>query len=303
MDVHVGIPRAMLYHEFGKLWTDFFHNLGVPITISNETNQQILDRGTTLAIDESCLPLKIYLGHVESLLPKCTHIFVPRIAGYHPGFFLCAKFAGLPDIVKNTFFLSSDRIIAPNIENKSLITELKAISTVCQATGVSKTSGYLAFNQAKKSWKSEYTDPSLDSKIAVIGHSYLLDDAFFCRDILKTLSERGIKIVTPENIPSKTLYQESAASHPDIYWQLSAKIAGAVQVFSRQPDIRGIIMVSSFGCGHDSLLNEYVEHHILKNSNKPYIILNLDEHTGSAGVITRVEAFLDLMDWRLESCR
>lgn len=301
MDVHVGIPRAMLYHEFGNLWTDFFQNLGIPVTISNETNQQILDRGTMLAIDESCLPLKIYLGHVESLLPKCTHIFIPRIAGYHPGFFLCAKFAGLPDIVRNTFNISSGQLIAPNIENKSLVTELKAIHTTCQALGVSKTSGYLAYQQAKKSWKSDLTCPASGPKIAVIGHSYLLSDAFFCRDILNTLAERGIETITPEHIPSKILYQESATSQSDIYWQLSAKIDGAVRIFSRQPDIRGIIIVSSFGCGPDSLLNEYVEHHILKNSGKPYIIFNLDEHTGSAGIITRMEAFLDLMDWRLKS--
>lgn len=303
MNVHVGIPRAMLYHEFGSLWTAFFQNLGVPVTVSNETNQQILDRGTMLAIDESCLPLKIYLGHIESLLPKCTHIFVPRIAGYHPGFFLCAKFAGLPDIVRNTFNMSSDQLIAPNIENKSLVTQLKALYTTCQALGVSKTSGYLAYQQAKKSWKSDLACPASGPKIAVIGHSYLLNDAFFCHNIFTTLSERDIKIITPEQIPGKILYQESVTSQSDIYWQLSAKIDGAVRFFSRQPDIRGLIMVSSFGCGPDSLLNEYVEHHILKSSSKPYIILNLDEHTGNAGIITRLEAFLDLMDRRLESCR
>jgi len=257
VDVHVGIPRAMLYHEFGSLWTAFFQNLGVPVTVSKVTNQQILDRGTMLAIDESCLPLKIYLGHVESLLPKCTHIFILRIAGYHPGSFLCAKFAGLPDVVRNTFNLPSNQVIAPNIENKSLVTELKAIHSTCQALGVSKTSGYLAYHQAKNSWKSDLTCPDSGPKIAVIGHSYLLNDAFFCRDILNTLSKRGIKTITPEHIPGKILYQESAASQSDIYWQLSAKIDGAVRFFSRQPDICGIIMVSSFGCGPDTIKRIY----------------------------------------------
>lgn len=299
MDVHVGIPRAMLYYEFGNLWTSFFENLGIPVTVSKETNQQILDRGIALAIDESCLPLKIYLGHVESLLPKCTHLFIPRIASYHPGFFLCAKFAGLPDVVRNTFNLPHDQLITPNIENKSLLTQAKAIHTICQPLGVSIASGYRSYYQAKNSWKSNLTSPISGLKIAVIGHSYLLNDAFFCRDILSLLSKRGITIITPAHISSKILYQESTASQSDIYWQLSAKIDGAVRYFSHQPDIKGIIMVSSFGCGPDSLLNEYVEYHILKNSSKPYIILNLDEHTGNAGMITRMEAFLDLMDWRL----
>ncbi|HEY3425716.1 MAG TPA: acyl-CoA dehydratase activase-related protein [Negativicutes bacterium] len=299
MPVHVGIPRAMLYHEFGGLWTAFFQNLGIPLTVSDETNQQILDRGTMLAVDESCLPLKIYLGHVESLLPKCTHIFIPRIAGYYENFFLCAKFAGLPDIVRNTFNLSPDQLIAPNIESKSPVTQLKAIHTTCRATGVSKLSGYLAFHQAKKYWKTDLTCcPASGPKIAIVGHSYVLNDTFFCRDILNTLAKRGIRTITPEHIPSKLSYQQSAVFQPDIYWQLSAKLAGAVRFFSQQPDIDGIILVSSFGCGPDSLINDYVEHRILKNSSKPYIIINLDEHTGSAGIVTRIEAFLDLADRR-----
>jgi len=210
-----------------------------------------------------------------------------------------AKFAGLPDVVRNTFNLPHDQLITPNIENKSLLTQAKAIHTICQPLGVSIASGYRSYYQAKNSWKSNLTSPISGLKIAVIGHSYLLNDAFFCRDILSLLSKRGITIITPAHISSKILYQESTASQSDIYWQLSAKIDGAVRYFSHQPDIKGIIMVSSFGCGPDSLLNEYVEYHILKNSSKPYIILNLDEHTGNAGMITRMEAFLDLMDWRL----
>ena len=303
MHVHVGIPRAMLYHEFGSLWTAFFQNLGVPVTVSDETNKQILNRGTSLAMDESCLPLKIYLGHVESLLPKCTHLFIPRIVGYHDNFFLCAKFAGLPDIVKNTFKISPDQLIAPNIENKAVTTQLKAIYTTCRTMGISKIAGCLAYSHAKKSWKNNLPVPASGSKIAVIGHSYLLNDTFFCRDIFHTLSERGINTITPEHLPSKLLYEESAAFQGDIYWQLSAKIAGAVHFFSQQPDISGIIIVSSFCCGPDSLVNEYIEHHILKDSGKPYIIINLDEHTGSAGIVTRLEAFLDLADGRLTSCK
>lgn len=304
MPINVGIPRALLYHEFGSFWIDFFNHLRIPITLSCETNKDILDRGTTLAIDESCLPLKIYLGHVASLMPTCTHIFVPRIAGYHTNFFFCAKFAGLPDIVRNTFPLTDSQLIIPNIEDKNYSTQLKAISTTCLAINKSNVSGYLAYYQAKKHWKSQNhcLAPS-NTKIAIIGHSYLIKDSFFCRDILALLEKRHLSVISPEHVPNKTLYRHAAFFHPDIYWQLSAKIAGATCYFSQQSDIRGIIMVSSFCCGPDSLMNEYLEHHILKNSNKPYIIVNLDEHTGSAGIVTRIEAFLDLLDWRLQSCR
>jgi len=305
MEVNIGIPRALLYHEFGELWTNFFTNAGIPFTVSDSTNLTILNHGTELAIDESCLPLKIYLGHVQSLLERCTHIFIPRVVGYHDNFFLCAKFAGLPDIVRNTFQIPGDRIIVPNIENKSTIGQIQALNETCKPLHLSKIAAYRAYHQAQQCWHNLQPSASQPSncKVAMIGHSYLLKDNFFCRDIFSALTKRNTTIVTPEQIPSKLLYKEAKAFQPDIYWQLSAKIAGAVRFFSRQSDISGIIMLSSFGCGPDSLINEYLEHHILSGCGKPYLIVNIDEHTGSAGMITRVEAFLDLVDWRLKSCK
>lgn len=301
--VHVGIPQAMLYHEFGSLWTNFFRYAGIPVSVSGETNKQILDRGTLLGVDESCLPLKVYLGHVDSLLSKCSHIFVPRVVQYHRNFFFCAKFAGLPDIVRNTFRLSPEQIISPNIEYKSTVNQLQSVYETCQAIGLATVPGYLAYRQALKTWRAEVLSASTPSnrKIAIIGHSYLLKDAFFCHDILKFLASRDVCVVTPSHVARKELYDEAKVFESDIYWQLSAKIAGAVHFFCRQPDIVGIIMISSFGCGPDSLVNEYVEHHILKKSDKPYIIINVDEHMGNAGLITRVEAFWDLVEWRQKS--
>lgn len=302
MQIQVGIPRGLLYHEFGELWTEFFHDMGVPFTISDKTNKRMLDRGTSLAIDESCLPLKVYLGHVDSLLDTCSHIFVPRITQYHHNFHLCAKFAGLPDIVRNTFRLSADQLIAPNIESQSLTTQLQAIYATCRAAGLSSLAGYFTYKQTIKSWKANLNSEIKSSpQIALIGHNYLLKDAFFCNNIVHVLTSQGANIVTPDSIASKVLYNESKAFEPDIYWQLSAKIAGAARYFCRQSDVAGIIMLSSFGCGPDSLINEYLAHHVFEKSNKPYIMINIDEHTGSAGIITRIEAFWDLVNWGVKS--
>lgn len=301
--IQVGIPQAMHYHEFGSLWTDFFKNMGIPVCTSGETSKYMLDRGTLLAIDESCLPLKVYLGHVDSLLTKCSHLFVPRLVEYHRNFYFCAKFAGLPDIVRNTFHLSSDKLISPNIEYSSSIRQFQPLYNTCRTLGLSPFSACFAYRQALRSWR---TPPALSPapthrRIAIIGHNYLLKDAFFCRDIEKTLAAHEMDSVTQDQVASKTLYDEAKVFQPDIYWQLSAKIAGAAHFFCRQTDIMGVIMVSSFGCGPDSLVNEYIEHHVFKKSNKPILTINLDEHTGSAGLITRLEAFLDLIEWRQQA--
>lgn len=301
MTISVGMPQSLLHHEFGHLWCAFFKSLGVSVVESGVTTKSILDRGTALSVDESCLPLKVYIGHVDSLLSACSHIFVPRIVQYYPDYYLCAKFAGLPDIIQNTFRLPPHRLISPNLENSSTAAAMKAVHSVCKSLDLSSTAGQKAYYNSLAEWKrNPQQTPSQDQtmKVAVVGHSYILEDSFFSHDFMSHLEAQGLTIVTPKNVPNKTLYEEAKAYRHDIYWQLSAKLVGAARLFCRQDDIAGIILVSSFGCGPDSLVNEYLEHHILQPSGKPYMILNMDEHTGKAGLLTRVEAFWDMVERR-----
>ena len=304
MTISVGMPQSLLHHEFGTLWLSIFKSLGVSVVVSGATTKAILDRGTALSIDESCLPLKVYVGHVDSLLSACSHVFVPRIVEYYPNYYFCAKFAGLPDIIKNTFSLPPERLISPTLKGSSVAAALGAVHSVCKSLSVSSCAGQKAYYHALAEWKNRSQpkdSQAVKPKIAVVGHSYILEDSFFSQDIMRPLAAQGVTIVTPKSIPNKKLYDEAKQFRSDIYWQLSAKIAGATHFFCRQDDIAGIILVSSFGCGPDSLVNEYLEHHVLQTSGKPYMILTMDEHTGKAGLCTRVEAFWDMVERRIMS--
>ncbi len=299
MSISVGIPQALLFHEFGELWRNFFTNLNIPVTVSGATTKKVLDRGTSLAADEACLPLKLYLGHAESLLDSCSHLFVPRIVSYHRDYFLCAKFAGLPDIVRNTFGDSAGRLIVPNVENHRPLCRLGAVRTAAGAVGQSLLAGVFSYRRALAAWRQRpmpAAGAAVD-KVAVLGHSYILRDPFLGGEILALLAARGVATVTPADIPAKVAYAETRRQAPDVSWQLSARLAGAACHFARRPDVAGIVLVSCFGCGLDSLMNEYLEEQVLKGCGKPYLVINLDEHTGRAGTATRVEAFWDLVEW------
>ena len=85
METHmmtIGLPRAMLYYRCRALWHTFFEELGAEVVVSSPTDREILDQGTALAIDESCLSLKIYLGHVRALIGRCDYILVPRVSSF-----------------------------------------------------------------------------------------------------------------------------------------------------------------------------------------------------------------------------
>jgi len=99
----IGIPRALAYHRYGTLWETFFDELGVSYVVSGETDRRILETGAKYTESESCLPHKLYMGHVHSLLGRCDRVFVPRFVRLSRREEFCVRFWGLPDTVRGTF--------------------------------------------------------------------------------------------------------------------------------------------------------------------------------------------------------
>ena len=91
----IGLPRALLYHRYGSLWESFFSELGIKTILSQPSNRALLERGSALAIDESCLSFKLFLGHVDALLGKCDAIFIPRYSNYGRDIVFCMVLYGL----------------------------------------------------------------------------------------------------------------------------------------------------------------------------------------------------------------
>lgn len=88
----IGIPRGLLAYRDGVLWKHFFEKLGFQCVVSPKSDREILERGTARAVDETCLPFKMYLGHVMWLLGKCDAIFIPRTGGYQKREKFCTRY-------------------------------------------------------------------------------------------------------------------------------------------------------------------------------------------------------------------
>jgi predicted nucleotide-binding protein (sugar kinase/HSP70/actin superfamily) len=61
--------------------------------------------------------------------------------------------------------------------------------------------------------------------------------------------------------------------------------------------VDGVCVLVSMGCGPDSLVAEFMREEA-KQKGVPFLQLVLDEHTGTAGLVTRVEAFVELAERR-----
>ncbi len=298
--VKIGIPKALLFYKYGDLWTHFFENLGLDIIISPNTNLEILENGKKLTDDEACLSLKIYMGHVNYLLDKCDYILVPRIACLKPHEKLCTNFNALYDLVRNTFH---KRIIHYNVDVGKKEDEFYAFTTMGLELGFRYREVVKAYHQAKKMEtiaierrvSKQQVELAKSNKIKVLmaGHPYNLHDELVGKTISRLLEENQVEVVYSDRYLGKYLDKEVEEISKKNYWTYNREILGAIIHY--QENVDGIILVTTFPCGPDSLSNEMVLRTLRK---KPIIQLIVDEATGEAGLATRIESFVDILKER-----
>ena len=104
MTTRIGIPRALQFYEYYPLWRTFFEHLGLQVIVSPPTNRELVTAGAKVVADVTCLPVKVYAGHVIWLRDygEVDYVFTPAIRNVERDAFHCAKFKGLPDIIKST---------------------------------------------------------------------------------------------------------------------------------------------------------------------------------------------------------
>ena len=75
----------------------------------------------------------------------------------------------------------------------------------------------------------------------------------------------------------------------DMYWKYGQKIYSAAHIVRDDPRLHAIY-ITNFACGPDSFILHFFKE---KMRGKPYLQIEVDEHSADVGAITRLEAFLD----------
>ncbi|MDO4329367.1 MAG: hypothetical protein Q4C66_08535, partial [Lachnospiraceae bacterium] len=130
-------------------------------------------------------------------------------------------------------------------------------------------------------------------KIMIAAHSYLIEDAYFGKPIIDYLKELGCTPIRADIADTKEALKQSLKVSPTMKWEWSREITGNIQIHKDQID--GIILVSAFPCGPDSMVNEIISR---KFSHIPILNLVLDSQSGTAGIETRLESFVDIIRFK-----
>ena len=284
--ITIGIPKALLYYKYSELWTSFFEELGCEIIVSPNTSKKILEDGIKFSLDESCMAMKIYMGHVYYLIDKCDYILVPRLKCIKKHEKLCTNFSALYDLVNNIF---DKKLINYNVDVEHKEDELYAFVTMGLSLGFSYRKIISAYHIAKQ---KSIIASSNKIKILLAGHPYNLHDEFIGKQIENVLEKNNIEIIYSDKYDTKYLEQEVKKISPKNYWTYNKEIIGAISHYQELVD--GIILITSFPCGPDSLSNEM----ILRNVKIPITNLIIDEANSDTGLLTRIESFIDILEER-----
>lgn len=319
MGKKVGIPRSLFYYKYYPLWKTFLEELGAEIIVSDATNKHILDAGVKACVDEACLPVKLFHGHVLNLADRVDCIFVPRFTSISRNEYVCPEFGGLPDMVRHTLKGIPTLIDAEvNLRKSGKNSWRAAYETGCYFTQDKARikrafklairdyrayrnkirKGYLPSGDTGSACRNCATGGDKQLKIAVIGHSYNLYDRYINMDMLEKLRKSGASVITVDMLEEEDINRWAATLNKPAFWNFGRKALGGVLHLMEGKDIDGIIYVMSFGCGIDSFVCDLAQRWIKRRTDIPFIILTLDEHSGEAGLTTRLEAFIDMIGWR-----
>ncbi len=317
----IGIPRAISYYNYFPFWYGFFSNLEIDIILSDPTTKKTVSDGASLVVTETCLPIKVYVGHVINLIEKgVKNIFVPSIQSIAPKIYNCSKIRGLPDLIRNVVrgdFKIIEATLDRSEKNNDLIDFVTEIANQFDIVDTNKikqaqTAGFvvqnnfnvmvqngLDFENALKYAKNAQViiPPKQEEKpisVALIGHGYNIYDKHASMDIFKKLDKMDVRVYNSYQLTPEQLKGGMASLNSTLYWANQHEVTGCAGHYFQDDKIDGIITITAFGCGPDSLMLEDIKRKS-KNFNKPILNLTIDEHTGEAGFITRIEAFCDML--------
>lgn len=313
--MRIGLPRALQTYRYLELWRGFLAGLGLEVLVSEPTDRRMVVDGVRLAPAELCLPCKVFLGHLTRLRDRVDVIFVPRIDCRRVKgelFFGCPKEMALPDMV---------RALLPGLPVVELVIDERQMSEAESFRRIAERLGRgrqwrQAYNRAQQDRAAaaaaagpggNCSARTVDDDIAcagrrpvrvgVVGHDYLVRDALLTLDVLKRLEELGAVPVAGQQVAGAASPTVKPRFLPN--WVFEQELLSAAADLIGRRLVDGLLLVTSFACGTSAVTNELIRLMVQDSGeNIPVLQLLFDEHTGEAGLATRLESFVDVIRLR-----
>jgi len=307
-EITIGIPAALHMYEDLAFWKRFFDLLSIR-TVTSERYSEAVKEGKHMAGAEFCAPMAALYGHVNHLMDRADYIFLPfylekkaGAKGVRRQYCYYTQFS--PSVVSGSGDVNSrGRILTPLVhylhgEFRTKI-ELYMMFRAITKSHIGFMDVSRAYDEAREYKKScllklaeTYKRESRNHDhihVVFLGRPYTVLSGFMNKGIPDIFASLGIRAFFQDMLS----YSEDDVSPmekllDEIHWHYAAEILKAAQVVAK---IEGAyaVMITSFKCSPDSFVIDYFKK-IMESHEKPYLILQLDEHDSSVGYETRIEA-------------
>ena len=299
----VGIPRASMMYDLFPFWGTLLRTLGFRVHLAGPSNGTVLEAGVERLTAETCLPIKLIYGHVAALLeledPKVDFVFLPAIqdlpdcedkvshlcpfeesAGYMVGSFDTARI-----IAPAIHLAGTPERIAKDLEGALARWEV-SLDDIQEALD-SATRAQREYEAGLRRRGAEVLAGDFERAMVLLGKPYNITDPFENLNLSAHIRRLGFLAIPQQMIPLEPVdLDEIGVTFP---WRYNRSQLQAL--FSILKDVRLFpVLISNFGCGPDAFSNKYMEE---AGRSRPMLFLEFDEHRGEAGLITRLEAFID----------
>jgi predicted CoA-substrate-specific enzyme activase len=308
----VGMQRSLYTLQTGILWAHFFDKLGFRLVLSSPTNSHIASTGIESMTAETCFPVKVSHGHVKELMGKTAYLFLPSIITMptprdeETGFY-CPLVQGNPYMLRAALGIDRRDVLTPTLHLKHDLATLalEMADQVSEKLGRSRRQIREALEYAwqhqnqflkelHKKGKEvlEAHDPE-KPLVVVTGRPYNLYDERLNLRLGQNLSKIGMAAIPMDFMDVSSV---DLSDFPNMYWGLGAQILRTAKFIKDHPLTFGLHM-TNFSCGADSFVEHFYRYIM---GDKPYLILELDEHSAVAGMMTRLEAFNNVVENTLQ---
>lgn len=321
----IGLPRVFFLQDWLTYCSTLLWELGFEVVVSSPTDHKITSLGTQTTLAETCFPVKAALGHVRRLLQDgVERIFLPSFVDMSlPGngeagasSLACPLTQSFPYQARVLIRDASEKgeIAAPVINwQEGRLGVFASLFTALKSYGVGPLAMWRAMTKAEAAQeafgqtmraagadllarlgKTENGATLPDRALVVIGRSYNALDQGMNLDIPRKLASLDTVAIPMDALPLDDMLAPVLADWPEMYWRSGQRMLAAARSVRLDPRLDALV-IGSFSCGPDSFIMEYFTKEM---QGRPFLHIEIDEHSADAGVITRCEAFLDSLEMR-----
>ena len=305
----LGIPRTMFFQELMPFFRSFFEELGFTVVYSQKTNKQVIHQGVEALAAEPCYPVKVAHGHILDLLQAgVKRIFLPSIIDLphpHPEIqqgLVCPMAQSLAYTLPTAidFAPYGAQLLSPVLYfGRGYQALRQGMRALGKGLGVSRFAVDRALKKALAAQQTYYeklqargreildTLPPQARLMILVGRPYNAFDPGMNLNLHRKLRQLGVLAMPMDFLPVDEV--EDLEEIKPMFWRFGQKILGVGEHIRKDPRLYGIF-ITNFGCGPDSFIQHFFRDRM---RGKPYLEIEIDEHSADVGAITRLEAFLD----------